>query len=451
MPGPVKTDPAKSPEVMLAFYRRLFPYKPFYLWLNQEQGKLVSEYTALEYLELTLLLRWIAPTRLFTHREFAFTLGESTYVRYNSFNNAEEFKKEILRANPTRFEIGPVYNARPRDRKTMQASALRPEKRELVFDIDMTDYDEIRTCCSGGAICIRCWGYIAAAVKVLDHSLREHFGFQHLLWVYSGRRGIHCWISDKAALDLTDEQRKAITNFLEVIKGGKEQLKKVHVRGSNDNGDLHPALSDALNDVKEVFVKTVLRDQDCFREERGWDTLLALIPDKDVVDSLRSRWQNSHSSSSTKWTDLLKAREKLSDQHLRYTKIVKAMEDIILQYTYPRIDAEVSKRRNHLLKSPFVIHPGTDPSQVDDFDPAGVPTVGQLLRELDQTHAELMEDDVKMDDEETKDDKSPKRSEPDYNRTSLRPYIELFEKHIAAVMRDAREAKRAANSHSMDF
>jgi hypothetical protein len=40
------------------------------------------------------------------------------------------------------------------------------------------------------------------------------------------------------------------------------------------------ACSDALNDVKNVFVKTVLRDQDCFREERGWDTLLALIPDK---------------------------------------------------------------------------------------------------------------------------------------------------------------------------
>lgn len=53
-----------------------------------------------------------------------------------------------------------------------------------------------------------------------------------------------------------------------------------------------------------------------------------------------------------------------------------------------------------------------EPSQVDEFDPAGVPTVGQLLRELDQTHAESMEEDVKMDDEETKDDKSPKRSEP---------------------------------------
>jgi DNA primase catalytic subunit len=40
-------------------------------------------------------------------------------------------------------------------------------------------------------------------------------------------------------------------------------------------------------------------------------------------------------------------------------KLNGSLEDIILQYTYPRIDAEVSKRRNHLLKSPFVIHPGT--------------------------------------------------------------------------------------------
>ena len=67
------------------------------------------------------------------------------------------------------------------------------------------------------------------------------------------------------------------------------------------------------------------------------------------------------------------------------------MEDIILQYTYPRIDAEVSKHRNHLLKAPFCVHPKTgrvcvpvDPRTIDEFKPEAVPTVGQLLRELDQ-------------------------------------------------------------------
>lgn len=85
------------------------------------------------------------------------------------------------------------------------------------------------------------------------------------------------------------------------------------------------------------------------------------------------------------------------------------MEDIILQYTYPRLDAEVSKHRNHLLKAPFCVHPATgmssltslilflmgnirigricvpvNPGEVAQFDPEAVPTVSQLLRELDE-------------------------------------------------------------------
>lgn len=94
------------------------------------------------------------------------------------------------------------------------------------------------------------------------------------------------------------------------------------------------------------------------------------------------------------------------------TKFTKAVEDVVLQYTYPRIDAEVSKHRNHLLKSPFCVHPGTgtlkeffrrfiqtntsqgrvcvpiNPSLIDEFDPDTVPTVGQLLNELDNVKAE---------------------------------------------------------------
>ena len=75
---------------MLTFYRRLYPFKSIYNWLNHEH----------------------APSRLFTHREFAFTLPGDVYLRYNSFNTAEEFKNQVCQLNPSRFEIGPVYSAR---------------------------------------------------------------------------------------------------------------------------------------------------------------------------------------------------------------------------------------------------------------------------------------------------------------------------------------------------
>ena len=71
-----------------------------------------------------------------------------------------------------------ICRAQPRDKKTLPPSKLQPIQRELVFDIDMTDYDAIRSCCSGGAICKRCWGFIAAAVTVLDEALRRDFGYK---------------------------------------------------------------------------------------------------------------------------------------------------------------------------------------------------------------------------------------------------------------------------------
>lgn len=127
----------------------------------------------------------------------------------------------------------------------MRNTALTPLLRELVFDIDMTDYDSIRTCCTGANICKRCWGFISAAVVVIDASIREHFGYQHLLWVYSGRRGIHLWVSDREAMELTDEQRKAVVGWMTVVAGGKEMAKKVNVRINGGKGT-EPSLPPAV-------------------------------------------------------------------------------------------------------------------------------------------------------------------------------------------------------------
>ncbi|EPE03360.1 dna primase small subunit [Ophiostoma piceae UAMH 11346] len=423
---------ASDPGVMRLFYQRLFPWRYLFQWLNHSP----------------------TPTNDFAHREFAFTLQNDAYLRYQSFSNSEMLRKDVLRLMPSRFEIGPVYTANPADRKLFSAAAFKPLAKELCFDIDLTDYDDIRTCCDKANICNRCWQFITMAIEVIDVALRDDFGFKHIVWVYSGRRGAHAWVCDKRARGLDDQKRKAIVGYLELLRGGSHGGKRVSLRRP-----LHPHILRSLNILKGHFQEDVLRDQDPWDTPERADKLLALLPDRQLQEALRKKWDAAPGRSSTlKWADIDAVAKTGSIKSLDMKGLLEAKQDIVLEYTYPRLDAGVSKKLNHLLKSPFVVHPGTgrvcvpiDVRKPEDFDPLAVPTVQRLLHEID-TYKPSDEDEAD-EAEETKDKEGDEEKKlQDWEKTSLRPFIELFRSFVLGLMRDEKDVKvKRERSEGMEF
>lgn len=61
----------------------------------------------------------------------------------------------------------------PKLHKKVSLLAFKFQAKELVFDVDLDAYDNIRTCCSGPMVCRLCWRFLAIAVKVIDRALHS--------------------------------------------------------------------------------------------------------------------------------------------------------------------------------------------------------------------------------------------------------------------------------------
>lgn len=91
-----------------------------------------------------------------------------------------------------------------------------------------------------------------------------------------------------------------------------------------------------------------------------------------------------------------------------------------------------------------------DTNHLEAFNPEEVPTVTQLLAEIDgwekpgvAKHKEDQEEvegggDTKMEEGE----KEVKVKVLDYEKTGLKPYIDYFKSYVAALLRDERGVKR---------
>jgi len=197
------------PEQLQAFYAHYFPTEDFINWLSYE-GVVEN------------------PKNYLQRREFSWTIKDA-YVRFKSVGSVEEFTKSILNKSPDKLDIGAVYTLPPCDKEKVAVGKFVPQEKELVFDIDLTDYDDVRFCgCKETSVCRECWQFAGCAMLVLEELLGNVFGSKHRMWIFSGRRGVHCWVCDDSFRKLTLEARTQIADFVSVYLGGdKNKFKKL--------------------------------------------------------------------------------------------------------------------------------------------------------------------------------------------------------------------------------
>lgn len=232
---------------------------------------------------------------------------------------------------------------------------------------------------------------------------------------------------------------------------------------------LHPSLIRSLSILKEYFIPVILQNQSVLGTKAQYEKVLALLPEP-VRKSLESKWdtemevdsdeQKSSINSIERWKQISQVvaaeKEKVLDGipgKQRNSSKVKdynqCLRDIIFQYTYPRLDDKVSTHINHLLKSPFCVHPKTgrvcvpiDPDDCDNFDPFSVPTISQVIDELadyNRSHGE---------NEDTENEGARKTKE--WEKTSLKPYLRVFEKFLKGLEKE-QAAKLKDEANKLDF
>ena len=162
-----------------------------------------------------------------TQREFAMVCtgsdGNPVWCRFQSVATSERLHA-MLRARPVaQLHIGPIYSHHParatRAGDTLPEAQLnRPIANEFKIDLDLTDVSFLRLLDARGEVdvqrCRLAWPYLAGNIFLLKFLLKEAYGYDEVLIVWSGRRGVHLYVLDRRAMEMDDATRDSVANYL---------------------------------------------------------------------------------------------------------------------------------------------------------------------------------------------------------------------------------------------
>jgi DNA primase small subunit len=315
-------------------------------------------------------------------RELCIETNDNLYLRWKSVSSPKQLKMLFASFATLKFHTGAIYDKEPCHRKKL--SAITPELREFVVDIDANDYTNSGVDCDDLSSCDAAWPLVAFGMTVVRCVLTQHFGFKNIMLVYSGRRGAHLNVYDARACALTDETREAIVSFLQP-NGHAQSGRPLYGKMLECHffGELY------TDHVLPFWVDHCLKSRDA-----GGLGILDTRQDKQDFlvlfgnsYALKTLCLNALSGVQA-WLTLLE----FADRSSYAASTSKALKETVMSYVWPRLDANVSKQRCHLSKAFFSLHPKTgrlclpifgDPYK---FNVADCPTLeGVVSRDPDHT------------------------------------------------------------------
>ena len=323
---------------------------------------------------LELLARRWRGSDLLACRELCIETVDDVYIRWLSACTAAELKQLFREKRALKFHSGGVYAQTLAEKQINRQLPMAALQRELLFEIDANDYELAGVDASDIAACDAAWPLVAFGMLVLQYILIEHFGFRHILIVYSGRRGAHLSVHDERACRLSDDERKAVVAYLQPPKDGSTS------DGAHRNfGNLMNAAF--FGDLWEKIVRPFWMDHCLKPRVAGGAGLLDSKSDRDEFVELFS--SNEHVQDSlhavmqacVHGADAFRAIERWVEASRFAADNRYHLQSAVLAHVWFPLDVNVSTGRGHLGKHPFSVHPktgrlcvptGADPS---GFDP----------------------------------------------------------------------------------
>ncbi|NXE83596.1 PRI1 primase, partial [Cochlearius cochlearius] len=280
----------------------------------------------------------------------------------------------------------------------------------------------------------------------------EDLGVKHRLWVYSGRRGVHCWVCDDAVRKWSPALRAAAVEYLTLVKVAPRAGRRCWPSSRRISFPERPRCTTRRWAGSGGRV--------CVGGAGPAASAISLDHRPQHREALQGEFPKKRDSVQ-RW-ELLKSRMERTRRAAGAGRSYADWE-IMLQYCFPRLDINVSKGVGHLLKSPFSVHPKTgrisvplDLQRLDQFDPFAVPTIryvsgaggtggpgcaGSPPPRPNISRSSLCQElDAAGDNGEQEDggETEPKRRARDYKRTSLAPYVRVFEQFVEEMERARR-------------